>query len=151
MNKKLRVILASLMTLGMLLFSYWVTNQRYAVSGETALMRNMELIKGWFKPHINPMSDSVLLVNVSYDPVLIGVDDSYGMHAGYDRITDRHKLLQLLMELDRKKDYKYIIVRNSLYQVSHDMCGLGVRRQRPVFIVCLPCRRTERCGFRCFP
>lgn len=110
MNKKLRSILASIMALGMLLFSYWVTSQRYAVSGETTLMRKMELIRGWFKPHINPMADSVLLVNVSYDPILVGVDDSYGMHAGYDNITDRHKLLQILMELDRKKDYKYIML-----------------------------------------
>lgn len=110
MNKKLRSILASIMALGMLLFSYWVTSQRYAVSGETTLMRKMELIRGWFKPHINPMADSVLLVNVSYDQVLVGVDDCYGMHAGYDNITDRHKLLQILMELDRKKDYKYIML-----------------------------------------
>lgn len=110
MNKKQRVIWASLMALGMLLFSFWVTSQRYAVSGETTLMRKMELIRGWFKPHINPMSDSVLLVNVSYDPVLVCVDDSYGIHAGYDRITDRQKLFQLLKELDRKKDYKYILL-----------------------------------------
>ncbi|MBQ9232113.1 MAG: hypothetical protein IJ190_13195 [Prevotella sp.] len=110
MSKKLRVILASCMAVGMLLFSYWVTSQRYAVSGETTLLRKIELVRGWFKPHVNPMSDSVLLVNVSYDPVLFVTDDSYGIPAGYDKMTDRQKLLQLLTELDRKKDYKYILL-----------------------------------------
>ena len=99
MNKKVRIILAFLIAIGMLFFSYWITNQRLAVSGETGLMRKIELIKGWFSPHINPMADSVLLVNVSYDPVLVGVHDNYGVPVGLSRITDRKKLLQLLKEL----------------------------------------------------
>lgn len=94
----------------MLFFSYWITNQRYALSGETALMRKLELVNGWFKPHIYPMADSVLLINVSYDPVLVGVHDSEGIPAGLDMITDRWKLLKLLQELKRNDDYKYIMM-----------------------------------------
>ncbi len=110
MSKKKRTILALCIAIGMLAFSYWITNQRYALSGETALMRKLELVKGWFRPHINPMADSVLLVNVSYDPVLVGVHDSEGAPAGWDKITDRGKLLRLLQELKRKNDYKYIML-----------------------------------------
>lgn len=108
MNRKVRILLAFVIAIGMLLFSYWVTNQRYAISGETALMRKIELVKGWFKPHLNPMADSVLLINVSYDTVLEGAYDNYNLPVGLEQITDRKKLFQLLKELKRKNDYKYI-------------------------------------------
>ena len=106
MNRKVRIILAFVIAIGMLLFSYWVTNQHYAISGETALMRKLELVKGWFKPHINPMADSVLLINVSYDTVLEGAYDNYNLPVGLEQITDHQKLFQLLKELKRKNDYK---------------------------------------------
>lgn len=116
MSNRFRVILAFFIALGMLLFSYWITNQRLIVSGETGLMRNIELVKGWFSPHINPMADSVLLINVSYDPTLVGVHDSYGVPAGLSRITDRQKLLQLLTELKHRNDYKHIMLDVIFYK-----------------------------------
>ena len=116
MSNRYRVISAFFIAIGMLLFSYWITNQRLAISGETGLMRKIELVKGWFTPHINPMADSVLLVNVSYDPVLVGVHDNYGIPAGLSRITDRKKLLQLLTELKRRNDYKHIMLDVIFYK-----------------------------------
>jgi len=94
----------------MLMLSYWVTSQRFAISGETGLMRKIELVKGYFKPHINAMSDSVLLVNVGYDPILVGATNENGMPIGLERITDRGKLLQLLTELKRRNDHKFILL-----------------------------------------
>ena len=110
MNEKVRVILASVIAVVMLLFSYWVTNQRYAVSGETGLFYKLELIRGWFAPPGNQMTDSVLLVDVAYDKVAVGVNDEQGVPAGYGQITDRQKLTQLLTELKRRNDYKYILL-----------------------------------------
>ena len=110
MKPRSRVILAAMIAMLMLLFSYWITTQPFALSGETALMRKIELVRGWFKPHINPMADSVLLVNVSYDPVLVGVHDNYGLPAGFGKITDRQKLAQFLAELKKRNDYKFIMM-----------------------------------------
>ena len=103
-------MLALAIAVGMLMLSYWVTNQRLAISGETSLMRNVELVRGWFKPHNTPMADSVLLINVAYDTELVNVADAVGIPAGYARITDRGKLHELLMELKRDGDYRYIVL-----------------------------------------
>ena len=98
----------------MLLFSYWVTNQHFLLSGsEMGLMRYVELIKGTFYPQTrNNVPDSVMLINVSNDPTLIvtGSRDKKAIPKGYDLITDRKKLLQLLEELKRRNDYKYILL-----------------------------------------
>ena len=110
MNRKIRVILAAVIAICMLMISYWVTGQRFGLSGETTLIRKLELVKGWFIPHLNPMADSVLLINVSYDPELASAYDSYGLPAGLEKITDRQKLAQLLAELKKKDDYKYIML-----------------------------------------
>lgn len=110
MNGKLRVTLAFTIAVVMLLFSYWVTNQRYAVSGETGLLDKIELVRGWFVPSVEQMADSVLLVDVAHDKVAVGVNDEQGLPAGWGQITDRQKLTQLLTELKRRNDYKYILL-----------------------------------------
>lgn len=110
MSSRTRIVLSAAIAVGMLVFSYWVTNLRLLVSGETGLMRKVELVRGFFKSHNNPMSDSVLLINVDYDRSLVIGESKVGEPLGYDRITDREKLCQLLTELKRRDDYKYILL-----------------------------------------
>ena len=120
MSSRTRILSALAIAVGMLILSYWVTNLNTIISGETALMRKVELVHGYFKPHINPMADSVLLINVAYDRQNVLAKDKMGLPAGYDYITDRQKLHELLKELKHKDDslyreehrhfYKYILL-----------------------------------------
>lgn len=120
MNTKRRTCLAACIALGMLCISYWITNQRYLLDGDAGLIRKIELVKGFFKPRFNLMKDSVLLINVSHDPVLVGVHGKNNKGIGYGKITDRKKLLQLLSELKRRNDYKYILL-DILFSDSTDL------------------------------
>ena len=120
MSNKTRILSALAIAVGMLMLSYWVTNLSLAISGETALIRKVELLRGWFKPHVNPLADSVLLINVAYDKEIIIAKDKKGKEVGYGGIVDRQKLHQLLSELKNKDDslyneehqhfYKYILL-----------------------------------------
>ena len=120
MGLKNRIILSFCVAIGMLFVSYWITNQRYILSGDAAWVRKIELFRGYFKPHNNLMKDSVLLINVSHDPVLLGIHGKNNKGLGYGKITDRKKLLQLLSELKRRNDYKYILL-DILFSDSTDL------------------------------
>ena len=50
-----------------------------------------------------------MFVNVAYDKEFVEATDEYGLPVGQTQITDRQKLLQLLQELKRRNDYKYIL------------------------------------------
>ena len=120
MGLKNRIILSVCLAIGMLFVSYWITNQRYILSGDAAWVRKIELFRGYFNPHYNLMKDSVLLINVSHDPVLLGIHGKNNKGMGYGKITDRKKLLQLLSELKRRNDYKYILL-DILFSDSTDL------------------------------
>ena len=120
MGLRNRIILSVFVAIGMLCISYWITNQRYILSGDAALVREIELFRGYFKPHNNLMKDSVLLINVSHDPVLLGIHGQDNKGMGYGKITDRMKLLELLRELKRRNDYKYILL-DVLFSDSADL------------------------------
>ncbi len=108
MSRGKRTVYSLVIAIGMLLFSYWVTNQRYLVSGNALLIKPIEIIKSLYYPSTNYL-DSVLLINTSYDQVLVAVNQD-NRQKGYDQMADRRKLLQLLTELKRRNDYKYIIL-----------------------------------------
>ena len=109
MSSRTRFVLSAIIAVGMLMLSYWVTNQRFIISGETLLIREVELVRGFFQPHINPMADSVLLINVAYDKEL-AIDTAVNKGLGYEGITDRKKLFELLSGLKRQGDYRYILL-----------------------------------------
>lgn len=92
------------------MFSYWVTNLRFPISGEKALLTKLELIHDYFWPRGNEAIDSALFVNVTYDKELRPITDECGTPSGRTQITDRHKLLRLLQYLKRNNDYKFILL-----------------------------------------
>lgn len=110
MGTKTKLILSAVLAAGLLLFSYWVTNLRYPISGEKAVLYKFELIRNYFSPQEETMSDSVLMVNVSFDKQSVVATDEYGFPVGQTQITDRKKLLSLLQYLKERGDYKYILM-----------------------------------------
>ena len=110
MSQKIRLILSFFLSIGFLLFSYWVTNLQFPISGEKAVLGRWETLRGYFWPRERMVTDSVLFVNVAYDKVLIPANDEYRMPMGRKQITDRQKLLQMLQYLKKHNNYKYILL-----------------------------------------
>lgn len=109
MNKK-KVIWSVVIAIGFLVLSYCMTNLDFPISGEKFLLYRFELVKNYLFPRENTVNDSILLIDVSYDKIPVKVKDEYGMPMGDIQITDRQKLLELLQELKRRNDYKYILL-----------------------------------------
>lgn len=109
MSPKRKTILALLISIGMLLFSYWVTNLHFPISGEKEIISIFEAIRGIFGSEEKKWDD-VLLIDVLYDKELITKTDELGrpLGDGY-AITDRKKLQQLLWAL-KDKEYAYILL-----------------------------------------
>ena len=101
---------AAVCALFFLMLSYWITNLRFPVSGEKAVLSNLELLRSMFLSTKQEVPDSVLFVNVTYDKVSVPKLDEYGFTAGQAQITDRQKLLQLLKYLKQTDCYKYILL-----------------------------------------
>ena len=110
MHKQKKVIWSVVIAIGFLLFSYCITNLDFPISGEKALLYRFELVRNYLFPRENTESDSILLIDVSFDKTPVKVTDEYGIPIGDIQITDRGKLLKLLQELKRRDDYKYILL-----------------------------------------
>lgn len=110
MRKQRRVIWSIVIAIVFLLFSYCITNLDFPVSGEKALLYRFELVRNYFIARKSTVNDSILLIDVSFDKTPVKATDEYGMPIGDIQITDRKKLLELLQELKKKGDYKYILL-----------------------------------------
>ena len=92
------------------MLSYCLTNLNFPISGEKVLLYRFELVRNYLFPRECTVNDSILLIDVSFDKTPVKVTDEYGMPIGDTQITDRKKLLELLQELKRRDDYKYILL-----------------------------------------
>ena len=110
MHKHKKVTWSVVIAIGFLLFSYCITNLNFPISGEKALLYRFELVRNYLFPRENTVNDSILLIDVSFDKTSVKATDEYGMPIGDIQITDRQKLLELLQELKRRNDYKYILL-----------------------------------------
>ncbi len=110
MKNKTKIIWSAVIAFGFLLFSYWVTNLHFPISGERAVLYRFELIRNYLWSKEQTLPDSVLLIDVSFDKTFVTAYDEYGLPIGQTPITDRQKLLQLLQELKARDDYRYILL-----------------------------------------
>lgn len=107
MTQKKKIVWSIVISVGMLAFSYWVQNLNFPlpISGEKALITTYEMTRNWLRPHLNERND-VLAINVSRNKQLVYNEDSTLTSA----VTDRRLLLKLLKYLEKKDDYRYIIL-----------------------------------------
>ena len=110
MHKYKKIKGSVVIAIGFLLFSYWITNLNFPISGERALLYKFELFKNYVFPRESTVNDSILLIDVSYDKTPVKATDEYGIPIGDIQITDRQKLLELLQVLKKRTDYKYILL-----------------------------------------
>lgn len=110
MHKKKKIIWSVMISIGFLLFSYCITNLKFPISGEKALLYRFELVRNYLFPRESTVKDSIFLIDVSYDKIPVKTTDEYDMPIGDIQITDRQKLLELLQVLKKRDDYKYILL-----------------------------------------
>lgn len=116
MLKKKRIIWSAVISIGLLVLSYWVGNLPFSLTGEAVLLKGLNALQ--LRDAKNEIADSVLFVNVSYDRVMVPLIDSaktgngasIPIPKGRIPITDRHKLLKLLQYLKEKDDYAFILL-----------------------------------------
>lgn len=104
------LILSAFSAVFFLVFSYWITNLRFPVSGEKTVLSRLEQLRNIVHPKPRVVPDSVLFVNVSYDKEFVAMRDEFGFPAGRTQITSRHKLLELLQYLKKEGTYKYVLL-----------------------------------------
>lgn len=111
-RKSSLLLLGSVLTaVGMLFFAYTITNLGVALGEEVELIKKANAAKRLFRlDKEEPVPDSLLFVSVSYDKKLVSVDDKDGFPIGNIDITDRSKLYELLAQLRRADNYKYIFL-----------------------------------------
>lgn len=116
MTKKKRLIWSAVISIGLLVLSYWVCNLPLSLTGEAVLLKELNTIH--IRDAKNEIADSVRFINVSYDRVMVPLissgitdnGDTIPIPQGRIPITDRHKLLKLLQYLKEKDDYAYILL-----------------------------------------
>lgn len=110
MKRNARLVLSFFLAAAFLVLSYRITNLRYPISGEKALLTKLERVRDYFRPEENRVIDSVLFINVAYDKELQPVCDRFGFPAGTLPVTSRTKLLRLLQYLREQDQYRYILL-----------------------------------------
>ena len=111
MSVRRKIAISTAIASFMMLFCYVITNIGYPISGEKTVMICCEYVKNLFNPNGDNTikNDSVTFVNVCYDLELIDKYDG-DEKIGNTPIVDRKKLYDLLIYLNKKRDYKYILL-----------------------------------------
>ncbi|MCK8621043.1 CHASE2 domain-containing protein [Prevotella sp. E13-27] len=111
MKQKKIIIWSTVISIGMLVFSYWITNLQFPISGEKEVISIFEAIRGVVYDPSESVESGVLLIDVDYDKQLVTKTNEYGKPLGDAfPVTDRTKLVKLLDVLSKKNDYAYIIL-----------------------------------------
>lgn len=105
--------LSALMAAVLLVLTFLAMNTRWSVSGEKMTLKYYELLRAVVCGEREPVSmeDSVLLIDVHYDKRMVMERDAdTGDPKGMVPVVDRSKLLRLLQQLDKTRDYRYILI-----------------------------------------
>lgn len=92
----------------LLLVSYIATNIGVSFSGETDIIGKSNYYLKRVISKNNPIPDSLLFVNISYDKQLTDIYDEDGFKLGCIDITNRQSLLHFLDILSHRNDYKFV-------------------------------------------
>lgn len=111
--KGTHLIISSIISLFLLVVSYWGNNIRRPLLENYDLIRLIELITdGSLNKHNKVEPSNYLLINTAFDKSSIDKhenDEPGGRIIGKQFITDRRKLIDFL-ELAKQSDYRYLII-----------------------------------------
>lgn len=115
------VTVAALIAVLFLILLYQVANYRIPITDEKNKLQLFEKIRAicFGSPQMET-ADSVIMIDVHYDKQLV-VERDEGIPNGMVPVTNRDQLLQLLTFLNKRQDYRYIMLDIFL--------GKGVRQE----------------------
>jgi hypothetical protein len=103
------IIVSIIISLGILLVSYFKGNTSSPMAGEKAVLVKLNNWKSFLNLNKDSVPDDVLLINVAFDKALTDYSED-GMPIGQFTITDRQKLLQFLTKARKANNYKFIMM-----------------------------------------
>ena len=106
---KLKVVISIVLSLSVLLLSYFMGNTSSPMAGEKAVLVKLNNWKSFLNLNKDSVPDDVLLINVAFDKALAEYSEN-GMPIGKFTITDRQKLLQFLTKAREANNYKFIMM-----------------------------------------
>lgn len=106
---KLKVVISIILSLSVLLLSYFMGNTSSPMAGEKAVLVKLNNWKSFLNLNKDSVPDDVLLINVAFDKALAEYSEN-GMPIGKFTITDRQKLLQFLTKAREANNYKFIMM-----------------------------------------
>lgn len=114
-KNNLRMVLSAFVAIVILSVDYWAMNCSIPLGSEKAKLQVLEYLKQRITgTQANQISDSVLMLDVHYDKVMVTerkqASDGTWMEMGQVPVTDRGKLLRSLQYLKKRGDYRYILL-----------------------------------------
>ena len=106
---KFKLVSSALISLGIIISSYIIGNSDFPLPDEMKVLRTLDNYKKFSGTFEDNVPDSILLVNVCYDKLLV----DYSVHdipVGQYVITDREKLLRFLTAAYEANNYRYIMM-----------------------------------------
>lgn len=110
MSHRARLVLSAVIALLFLIFSYWVTNLNYPISGEKQILCYLEAAREYLRPGERKIGEEIVCVDVTFDKVLCAKINENKLPLGQVAVTDRQKLLKLLRYLKEENNYRYILL-----------------------------------------
>jgi hypothetical protein len=109
------MVLSAFVAIVILSVDYWAMNCSIPLGSEKAKLQVLEYLKQRITgTQANQISDSVLMLDVHYDKVMVTerkqASDGTWMEMGQVPVTDRGKLLRSLQYLKKRGDYRYILL-----------------------------------------
>lgn len=112
------ILISSVSAISLLLLSYIIDSTPYPIGGEVVVGQWMERIHKLLNNESDNVPDSICLVNVAYDKILVDYQArlfsenlaSPTLPVGKITTTDRQKLLKFLGIADSLKNYRYILL-----------------------------------------
>ena len=106
---KFKLVSSALISIGIIISSYIIGNSDFPLPDEMKVLRTLDHYKKFSGTFEDNVPDSILLVNVCYDKLLV----DYSVHdipVGQYVITDREKLLRFLTAAYEANNYRYIMM-----------------------------------------
>ncbi|WP_028902326.1 hypothetical protein [Prevotella sp. P6B4] len=103
------VTLSVLTSTVIIIFTYVMGNSGYPLPGETGALKQITDYKKFLGIQIGQIPDSVLMINVCYDKMLVPYTENE-VPVGNTIITDRGKLLEFLTKAKAANNYRYIFM-----------------------------------------
>lgn len=106
---KRKLVISILVSVSVLLLSYFMGNTSSPMAGEKAVLVRLNNWKSFLNLNRDSVPDDVLLINVAFDKALTDYSEE-GMPIGQFTITDRQKLLRFLTKARAANNYRYIMM-----------------------------------------